>query len=184
MDLRIERTYKLLTDALTELLAEKDFEDITVSEICEKAMVRRATFYKHFGDKYELYAFVVRQLQDEFKETHFSDYDRSKPQTFYAMMIKDVLCFADTHRIIVASVFKSSGAGRLTNILSDEIESDIRRHLKTDKANGAILPGKPELIASMITGALVYTIKRWLIDNMDVSKDEMIEVCMSLLKVL
>ncbi|MGN0149111.1 MAG: TetR/AcrR family transcriptional regulator [Clostridia bacterium] len=184
MDLRIERTYKLLTDALIELLTENDFENITVSEICEKAMVRRATFYKHFGDKYELYAFVVRQLQDEFKETHSTDYDRSKPQTFYAMMIKDVLCFADTHRVIVASVFKSSGAGRLTDILSDEIESDIQIHLKRDKANGAILPGKPELIASMITGALVYTIKRWLINNMDVSKEEMIDLCMSMLKVL
>ncbi|MGN1419340.1 MAG: TetR/AcrR family transcriptional regulator [Acutalibacteraceae bacterium] len=184
VDFRIQRTYKLLTDAMINLLNEKDFESITVSEICEKAMIRRATFYKHFGDKYELYAFIIRQLEDDFKKVHSSEYDKSRPQTFYAMMIRDVLCFADQHRTIVSAVFKSSGAGRLTDILSDEIESDIYIHLKNDKANGAILPCNPKLMASMITGALVYTIKRWLVDEMDVSKEEMINLCMSLLKVL
>ncbi|MGN0519115.1 MAG: TetR/AcrR family transcriptional regulator [Candidatus Fimenecus sp.] len=184
LDFRIQRTYKLLTDALLQLLAEKEFENITVGEICEKAMIRRATFYKHFGDKYELYAFVIRQLQDEFKCTHAPEYDGDRPQDFYVMMITDVLHFADEHRLIVTSVLKNSGAGRLTDILSDEIEADIQRHLKENAASGAHLPGKPELIASMMTGALVYTIKRWLLYDMDVSIDEMTELCMSLVKIL
>lgn len=184
LDFRIQRTYKLLTDALIELLAEKDFESISVSEICEKAMVRRATFYKHFGDKYELYAFIIRQLQDEFKKSHTGDYDTSRPQTFYIMMIRDVLQFANENRLIVTSIFKNSGAGKLTDILSDEIEMDIQTHLKEDESNGAILPGKPELLASMITGALVYTIKRWLINDMNVSIEEMSDLCLSLIKLL
>ena len=32
--------------------------------LCDRAMVRKSTFYKHFGDKYELLAFVVRQKQE------------------------------------------------------------------------------------------------------------------------
>ena len=61
MDLRIRKTYKALKDTFLELLSEKKFEDITVNELCERAMVRRATFYKHFADKYDFFAFFIRE---------------------------------------------------------------------------------------------------------------------------
>ncbi|MFC7558721.1 TetR/AcrR family transcriptional regulator [Paenibacillus farraposensis] len=55
-DLRVKRTHKLLWSALGELLLDpkKEFSSITINEICEKAMVHRTTFYKHFVDKYDL----------------------------------------------------------------------------------------------------------------------------------
>lgn len=57
-DLRIIRTYKSLTEAFLQLMSEKHFEDITVNELCKKAMIRRTTFYKHFADKYEFFRFL------------------------------------------------------------------------------------------------------------------------------
>jgi len=36
---------KLLLDALNELLAEKEFKDISVSELCSRSGVSRQTFY-------------------------------------------------------------------------------------------------------------------------------------------
>ena len=38
----------LMNKALIELLNKKDFEFITVKEICEKAGVNRSTFYLHY----------------------------------------------------------------------------------------------------------------------------------------
>ncbi len=48
------------------MLKEMRFEDIKVSDLCERAMIRKSTFYKHFGDKYELLAFAVRREQEKF----------------------------------------------------------------------------------------------------------------------
>ena len=62
MDLRVLKTYKSLYEAFFKMLEEKKFEDITVNELCERAMVRRATFYKHFADKYEFFAFFVNPI--------------------------------------------------------------------------------------------------------------------------
>ncbi|MCI9175695.1 MAG: TetR family transcriptional regulator, partial [Lachnospiraceae bacterium] len=59
LDLRIQKTYLALSRALLKAMGEKPFEDIRVNELCDRAMVRKSTFYKHFGDKYELLAFVV-----------------------------------------------------------------------------------------------------------------------------
>ena len=48
---RILRTKKDITKAFINLLLEKDFDDITIIDICNKALVTRATFYKYFEDK-------------------------------------------------------------------------------------------------------------------------------------
>ena len=65
-DLRFIRTNQMLCSSFTELLDRKKFEDITVNEICEKALIRRATFYTHFLDKYDFFAYFVRQNRDNF----------------------------------------------------------------------------------------------------------------------
>jgi AcrR family transcriptional regulator len=52
-DLRARRTQKLLQDALIELLDERHFENITVGELAKRAMINRATFYRHYLDKYD-----------------------------------------------------------------------------------------------------------------------------------
>lgn len=44
----------LMNDALILLLAKKDFEYITVKEICEKAGVNRSTFYLHYDTMNDL----------------------------------------------------------------------------------------------------------------------------------
>ena len=52
-DVRVIRTHEQLTASLIDLLSKKSFEELSVSEICEAANVHRATFYKHFNDKFE-----------------------------------------------------------------------------------------------------------------------------------
>ena len=47
-DARSRFTREALKDALLALLGEKGFNDITVAELCRRADVTRATFYRHF----------------------------------------------------------------------------------------------------------------------------------------
>src|SRR5690349_25047649 len=61
LDLRVRRTYKFLWDALISLMTERNFESITVTDICERAMVHRTTFYKHYEDKYGLLYYGIQE---------------------------------------------------------------------------------------------------------------------------
>ena len=54
MDLRVRRTRVNLREALIDLIEEKGFDAVTVGDIAERAMVNRATFYRHYPDKYTL----------------------------------------------------------------------------------------------------------------------------------
>lgn len=61
------------------MLAEKDLEAITVTELCNRAMINRATFYKHYVDKYELVQEGFHTLMDDFaKKIDSSDTSKEK----------------------------------------------------------------------------------------------------------
>ena len=53
-DPRAKRTRKYIQNAFTDLLAEMDFEDLSIQDIMDRAELNRATFYNHYQDKYEL----------------------------------------------------------------------------------------------------------------------------------
>src|SRR5579864_5392790 len=65
-DRRVRRTDKLLKETLQDLLAERDFQSVTVQDIVDRAEVNRSTFYAHFEDKFALLNYSVRtSLQDQ-----------------------------------------------------------------------------------------------------------------------
>ena len=66
-DLRVIKTKNLIYSTLIELMKEKSFEEIKVSDICEKALINRSTFYAHYEDKYELLVEFLNDLKEEFK---------------------------------------------------------------------------------------------------------------------
>jgi AcrR family transcriptional regulator len=61
-DPRFKRTRSLILRAFGDLLAEKSFDAISVQDITEKAEINRATFYKHFVDKYALLDYLINQM--------------------------------------------------------------------------------------------------------------------------
>ena len=61
LDPRVRRTRKLLESALRELLRERSYDEISVSDIAERATVNRATFYAHFLDKQDLATTMLRE---------------------------------------------------------------------------------------------------------------------------
>ena len=62
LDPRVKRTRGLILQAFGELLAEKNFESISVQDVTDKAQINRATFYKHFVDKYALLDYAVSYM--------------------------------------------------------------------------------------------------------------------------
>lgn len=61
MDRRQRKTREAIFASFIDLLTEKDFNAITVSEIIDKADVGRATFYSHFETK----EFLLKALCEE-----------------------------------------------------------------------------------------------------------------------
>ena len=64
-DLRVIKTKNLLYSTLLDLLKDNSFEMIKVSDICNKAMINRSTFYAHYNDKYELLVDLINMIKEK-----------------------------------------------------------------------------------------------------------------------
>jgi AcrR family transcriptional regulator len=62
LDPRVKRTRSLILQSFESLLAEKNFEHISVQDVTDKAEINRATFYAHFQDKYTLLDYSINKM--------------------------------------------------------------------------------------------------------------------------
>jgi len=67
-DRRIRRTRSLLNKALVELVAEKEYDEITIQEITERADIGHRTFYRHYASKDELLIDVMEDALSGFRD--------------------------------------------------------------------------------------------------------------------
>ncbi|MEK3969352.1 hypothetical protein BSK49_30175 [Paenibacillus odorifer] len=61
-DPRIQRTRENIMNGFMRLIKQKDFSDITISDITQEAEINRSTFYYHFVDKYDLIDVIQREV--------------------------------------------------------------------------------------------------------------------------
>ena len=66
MDKRVIKTKRDICNAFTELLAQKQINDITITEISEKALVNRKTVYKY----YENVGDILSEIEDTLVESY------------------------------------------------------------------------------------------------------------------
>lgn len=65
-DLRVIKTKQAIRQTFFELLEEKTFEKISVSDITGRAMINRATFYLHYKDKFDLMEQIENEALEKF----------------------------------------------------------------------------------------------------------------------
>lgn len=68
VDRRIQKTQESLKKAVIELMTKKNFDDITIQDIADRANVNRGTIYLHYLDKYDLLEKLIAAHMDELKE--------------------------------------------------------------------------------------------------------------------
>lgn len=70
-DLRILKTKKCLTNTLMQLLQKQHFNSITVTQLCQIAMINRSTFYAHYANIDELFKqhfyTIMADLRQDYK---------------------------------------------------------------------------------------------------------------------
>lgn len=175
IDLRIQKTHRALLRALRELLSEKSFDDISVSELCDRAQTRRATFYKHFGDKTELLAYMIQQLQREYNARNQASFDSTDPGAGPVQIFRSLLDFLEENRGMVRTILNSNGKTVVVNVLNEQLEQDMKRHFRAAVQSGAVPVANPELLAVLYSGAVINCAQWWLTRGGRMTKEQIVE---------
>lgn len=180
-DLRIQKTHKALCDTFTVLLSEKRFENITVNELCDRAMVRRATFYNHFSDKYDFFAFYIRRIRQQFLDSLDTTDKPVEPYAYNIFLFRQTAAFFAEHKSLINSCLKSSLFPTLLQILSDEIYTSIVENLRE---NGATSEETLPIRASFYAGGIIQTLHYWIKSKGAVSEDTIVQEIEAISKAL
>lgn len=160
VDRRILKTQKLLHEALRSLIAEKDYDAITVQNILDRANVGRSTFYMHFRDKDEL---LTGGIHDMLSTVHQEEAHQAsgEPFTWFSGPIFESI---DRHRRHPASGAQMGARGRallhdhlrrvLTGLIAKKVRSNDRR-----KRKGSPYP--PDLLIQHVASTFILVLDWW-----------------------
>lgn len=172
-DLRVIKTKKALVDSLMQSLSKKSFEDITVQYLCDNALVRRATFYTHFADKYELLGYAFSCKYREFPSMQQSN-DTMTPKEIYYNMVQDSIDFLSENTIALRSVMSSQTKHIILNVIRNELEKamlpDIEKRIKHSDIDDLT----PNLAFNFYLHGIFGSFMWWMREDYPITKDELI----------
>lgn len=83
LDARVRYTRMVIENNFLELLQMKPVAKITVTELCERAQINRATFYKHYLDIPDLLEQLEERLFDQIRTVF-----RERPADFEKLLLE------------------------------------------------------------------------------------------------
>lgn len=169
-DARVLKTKDKLFTAFQGLLSEKTFEEITVNEICVKADVRRATFYKHFNDKYDFLSAMVADLIGRFDARMKSKY-KSYPVEYHVEYERRLLEFLLDNDELVGFILKSNMISTVVMLIVNENYKVLLERLTHSVENGEKLVADVRTVATALSGGIGNIIIRWFAEGKPCSKD-------------
>lgn len=174
LDLRIEKTYLALHNSFTALLEEKHFEDFTVNELCDRAMIRRTTFYKHFADKYEYFSFYMKEVCAEFQDQLPPDIMSDSVNDYFLYMCRELLRFIDKHEKLVKNVMNSTMLPVLMDSLMAQIMYDVLDVLRGMNVSKKMTTNQMESMAAFYSGGIVNNLRLAMSRCKKIEEDEFI----------
>jgi AcrR family transcriptional regulator len=166
LDRRVQRTRRLLHEALVSLILEKKYKSITVQEILDRADVGRSTFYLHFQDKDELLASGFQNLESLLKSVqaaHATVSGKSSHERiigFSLAMFEHAKEYREVHRALLGSNAEPIVRRHIHSALAGIIRQEVKMELL--KRKRGIGPVAPELLTHFLVSSYISVLTWWL----------------------
>lgn len=129
-DKRIQKTLLALREAFFELVLTYSYDEITVSDIIEKANVGRSTFYQHYKSKDEILAISMNKLLD--------DLALSADPADNQQVLFELLEHFWENRKFAPKIFAGTARRVVVQALADRVELKLKQRAKSELAGPTI----------------------------------------------
>ncbi len=163
-DRRSQRTRHLLSEALIQLIREKDYSTISVSDIIERANVGRSTFYAHYRDKDDLFLGELDRVI-EFLGQRIP----SQEELPYFPSLGLFIHVGEEYELYKALLW-TPGIDLLMKHMQKSLSSRVEQGLEQSEQKYEVpLP----VLANFITGSFLTLLKWWLENKKSYSPEQM-----------
>ena len=126
MDRRKRKTRKAIFDACVALMKEKEFQNITVNEIVERADINRGTFYLHFVDKYDMMNSFENEMIEKIEDVMLNNIPKKQfeelfIQSRYDTVVEILKCYEQNKELLYL-LMRSSHSASFQAKLRDKLK--------------------------------------------------------------
>ena len=135
-DLRVIKTKKAIRDTFLELKKVKSADRITVTELVEKAMIGKGTFYLHYQDIPQLYYELVKEsFEEQFDAFDAYEYLLTDPPKFLSEFQKQIAHKGSDINILLNNLveIKNYQALIIKTMVNKTFEKGILPHTKENE---------------------------------------------------
>ena len=166
-DLRVVKTIEGVKRAFEELICEKDYEKITVKELCDRARLNKKTFYHYYETLDALLAELQMELSAGFLE-RIKDYELPKDldkvnREFFLFSAEQGLAYEK----ITCSVTYHSIRDEMVGDVNDEGWGKSKKYQNLSEFEKKLLMG-------FINNAVLTAYRQWVEDGKEMPLEEVI----------
>ena len=155
-DNRIRYTKRVIKEKFLELLEEKPINKITVTELCLKCEINRATFYRHYDDVYDLMNKLEMQFTAELKDAITVSKDDYTISGFTEEILEVILKNKDLSRILFS---KRTGKEFLHDILVIAHNKCLE---KWKQSNKDVTENQVHYLCTFISNGTIGVLEEWI----------------------
>lgn len=156
----------MLREAMIALAIQKGFTSVTVNDIVELAMVNRATFYRHYQDKYDLVESYLDELYTELNAAPAAPPGPREPNPHLVKLFEHIRDNAPFYRAMLGPHGYSGFGERIRRLT----EATLRARWETVEGR-THLP--PAMLLSYLSQASYGALAWWLEEGMSYSPEQM-----------
>lgn len=174
---RITITKRLLKEALLDILKKKEIDKISVSELCTKAGINRATFYRH----YEIPHDILLEIQDDFIED--SQIFKTDPETItsiteLAKEFQRICCYLKEHAELTKLLMRCNSSEDFTKLIDGYCKNILLIKYKDHFDDESI-----HLLVSGLANGGYALLKTWLLEDIKKTPDEMADLIVKFISI-
>ena len=169
-NLKIIKSKKRLYLSLLQLIKEKKFEEINISDICKNASINRSTFYDHFTDKYELLSSLIKDLTKKLERKLNKIKKNTNQKNYYTNIVELLLNHLEENFLIYSSVIENNKAIINYTIMEVLYKSTERYYKEIDYKSTVPI----KILSNYYIGAITATCLLYIEDSKNYSKKRII----------
>lgn len=169
VDLRIQRTKENIRRVFEEMICEKDYEEMSIKELTERAKINRKTFYLHYDSLDDLLREIQNDLaQDFIKRTEgmVRPRDMDKVTREFYLSLEELGELGE--RITCAGSY---------HYVSRRITSDIMNQAWERDQND---PFTQDIIMTYLSQSTLAIYKQWVADGKRIPLEDIIDLTIQL----
>ncbi|WP_195515357.1 TetR/AcrR family transcriptional regulator [Enterococcus dispar] len=183
IDLRVKRTNKMIIEAFIQLVEKNGFEQVTVQDIADEAMINRTTFYAHYKDKQDLYEtifdYALTAFTSVLNPTELVKGNRIKVKQIERVMSQIYSNIYDNRKFYLIIMDGSANEilrKKIADVLNEQY-ADIFNRLKITE-NDIEVP--MDFIIEYMTSIFIGTLHWWLTTDSQMTPDHLAKLVIKL----